>query len=371
VISFEPTEEQELVRSTVREFAMDTLRGAAREADEEGALPGSTLEAAWALGLTASQVPEEHGGGGAPRSPLTNALVLEELAYGDAALGLAATAPSLFAMALVDYGTPEQQERHLPAFCGRQFRTGSLALVEPTPAFDPSRLTTVAEPTGASFRLSGRKSFVPLGDRADAFLVVARMAGVSASDGFAGQAAFIVPHGAPGLAIEREPTLGLRALPFARLDLDGVEVPATDRLGGERGCDTGRLVASARVALAAVQLGLSRAVLDYAIPYAKERVAFGEPIAKKQAIAFALADMAIEVDAMRWLVWKAAADLEYGRSALRSSHHARTYVAAQAMKIADDGLQVLGGHGFIREHPVELWYRHERTLGVLEGVAVV
>jgi alkylation response protein AidB-like acyl-CoA dehydrogenase len=111
--------------------------------------------------------------------------------------------------------------------------------------------------------------------------------------------------------------------------------------------------------------------MEYAIPYAKERVAFGEAIARKQAIAFMLADMAVETDAVRWLVWKAASQLEQGADATRAAHLARLYAAEQAMTIADNGVQVLGGHGFIREHPVELWYRHARTLGVLEGAVTV
>jgi len=111
--------------------------------------------------------------------------------------------------------------------------------------------------------------------------------------------------------------------------------------------------------------------MEYAIPYAKDREAFGEAIARKQAIAFALAEMRIETDAMRWLTWKAASRLEHGLDATREAHLARLYCARQAMKIADEGVQVLGGHGFIREHPVELWYRNVRTLGVLEGTVAI
>ena len=122
---------------------------------------------------------------------------------------------------------------------------------------------------------------------------------------------------------------------------------------------------------AALLVGLSRAVMEYAIPYAKDRHAFGEAIAQKQAIAFMLSNMKIETHAMRWLTWKAAATLESLDDATRASIHAHTYTAEQGMKLADDGLQVLGGHGFIREHPVEMWYRAARTLSVLEGVAAV
>ena len=119
------------------------------------------------------------------------------------------------------------------------------------------------------------------------------------------------------------------------------------------------------------RVGLGRAVLDYCVPYAKERVAFDEPIARKQSIAFRLAEMHIEVESLRWMTWRAAGDLEHGRDATRSAHLARAYAAEKTMWIADNGVQVLGGHGFIREHPVEMWYRNARTLTVLEGLATV
>jgi alkylation response protein AidB-like acyl-CoA dehydrogenase len=238
-------------------------------------------------------------------------------------------------------------------------------MVEPGPLFDVLNLRTKAEPKGDGFVLSGQKSLVPLGDRASHFLVLAHN---TAQEGFAGIEAFIVPRDAKGLTIgEVEKNLGLKALPTVGLTLDRVEVGAADRLGGEKGFDARRLVAASRTALGAVLVGLSRAVMEYAIPYAKDREAFGEAIAKKQAIAFMLSDMRIEVDAMRWMVWKAASQLEHGLDATRASHLARVYCAREAMKIADNGVQVLGGHGFIREHPVEMWYRNARTLGVLEG----
>ena len=365
MISFEPTEEQELVRSTARDLAAEALRPLARDADEESTISADFLRSTWQLGLVSSQIPEEFGGGGAPRSPTTGALLLEELAAGDAALALAALAPSVFTMALVDHGTAKQQQRYLPQLCGREFHAAALALVEPQPAFDPHALRTTAAARGSAWVLNGTKTFVPFGGEASHFLVVAR-------DPDGKPAAFVVPREAHGVSVAGpEPTLGVRALPFARLELASVEVPQDDRLGGPNGFDYPRLLNCSRVALAAALVGLSRAVMEYTIPYAKERVAFGEAIAQKQAIAFMLSDMAIETDAMRWMVWKAASELEQGKDATRSAHLARSYVAEQAMKIADNGIQVLGGHGFIREHPVELWYRHARTLSVLEGTATV
>jgi acyl-CoA dehydrogenase len=369
VISYGPTEEQEVAREAMREFASDVLRPAARPADEAEALPDDVVEQAWQLGLTATQIPEAYGGGGEPRSPVTHALVLEELAFGDASLALAAVSPSLFAMPLVEFGTEAQKRALLPAFCGERFHAASLALIEPGPAFDPVGLRAAAERKGDGWVLSGSKCFVPLADRASHFLVLARE---GQGLGLEGVQAFIVPRDAAGLTIsEPEKKLGLRALPTASLVLERVELPADARLGGEAGADVRRILNLSRAALGTVLVGVSRAVMEYAIPYAKDREAFDEAIAKKQAIAFCLADMRIEVDAMRWLVWKAASHLEQGLDATRESHLARTYCARQAMKIADDGVQVLGGHGFIREHPVERWYRHVRTLGVLDGAVLL
>jgi alkylation response protein AidB-like acyl-CoA dehydrogenase len=370
VISFEPTEEQDVAREAMREFAAKSMRPRARECDEAEQLPDAFLQEAWELGLTATHLPEAVGGLGA-RSPVTNAIVLEELAFGDAALALAAAAPSLFALPVVDQGTEEQKQRWLPAFAGDAFPAATLALVEPSPVFDVTRLRTIAEPKGDRFVLSGAKCFVPLGDRAERFLVVARNRS-AAGEGLAALDAFVVPRDAKGVRVgAREQHLGLRALPTAALELDRVEVPAADRLGGEAGINARRLLNQSRTALAAVMLGVARAVKEYAIPYAKDRVAFDQAIAQKQAIAFMLSDMAIETDATRWLVWKAASQLEQGLDATRAAHHARGYAAEQCMKIADHGVQVLGGHGFIREHPVEMWYRNARTLGVLEGLAAV
>lgn len=369
MISFGPSEEQEVAREAMREFAASAIRPLARESDETGSVPDDFLEQAWQLGLTSTQIPEAFGGGGEPRSPITNALVLEELAYGDAALALAALAPSLFAMPVLEFGSEEQKRELLPLFCGERYHAASLAVVEPGPCFDPVGIRTVAERKGDGWVLSGSKCFVPMADRASHFLVLAR---TGEGTGLDAVQAFVVPRDAAGLAIsEPEKKLGLKALPTAALTLERVELPAAAKLGGDAGCDARRIVNLSRVALGAVLVGVSRAVMEYAIPYAKEREAFGEAIARKQAIAFTLADMRIEVDAMRWLVWKAASQLEHGFDATREAHHAKLYCARQAMKIADDGVQVLGGHGFIREHPVELWYRSTRTLGVLEGAVVL
>jgi alkylation response protein AidB-like acyl-CoA dehydrogenase len=364
VISFKLEEEQEIARDALREYAAEAIRPIARECDEDSAIPEDFLAQSWELGLVSTQIPEAYGGGGEARSPITNAIVLEELAWGDASLALAAAAPAGFAYAIVDQGSEEQKQKYLPMFCGDQYCAAVLAVNEPTVSFDPLTPRTVAEPKSDGFVLSGAKCFVPMGDRASHFLVVARNNG--------GLDAFVVARDAEGLKIsEGELNLGLKALPTTTLELERVEVSGADRLGGEGGCDVQRVLDASRTALAAVMVGVSRAVLEHCVPYAKDRVAFDQAIAQKQAIAFRLADMHIETESTRWLVWKAAAQLEQGITATRAAHFARGYAAEQAMWIADQGVQVLGGHGFIRDNPEEMWFRNARTLGVLEGTVCV
>lgn len=364
MISFALTQEQETAREAMRSFAADVLRPAAREHEEAAALPEALLAQAWELGLVPTQLPESVGGYGESRSPLTNAIVLEELAHGDVGLTLAAVAPAAFAYAVADFGTDGQKKELLPAFCGPSYSAAAIAIAEPTPGFDPSKLQTRAERDKDGYLLSGRKCFVPMGDRASHFLVAAQCNGRSDL--------FIVPRGAAGLQVsEVEKNLGVKALPTTTLVLDKVRLPYGSRLGGDAGADVARLVNQSRVAIAAVLTGLSRAVLEFCVPYTKDRVAFDEPIARKQSIAFRLAEMHMEIECCRWMTWKAASQLEQGLDATRAAHLAHVYVAEKAMWIADNGVQCLGGHGFIRDNPVEMWYRNARTLGVLEGVIAV
>jgi alkylation response protein AidB-like acyl-CoA dehydrogenase len=368
LISFAPTEEQEIARDAMREFARDVIRPVARDCDETARADDDLLEQFWQLGLTSTMIPADWGGAGEENSPVMNALIMEELAHGDATLAMAALAPSLFVKPIVEQGTDAQKKKYLPAFTGDEFHGASLAWIEPGPVFDPRKLETEAMRRKDAWVLTGEKRFVPLADRASHFLVVARHGEEPTRLG-----AFIVERKASGLTVEEaaERNLGLRALGAHALRLQSVEVPAADRLGGDAGIDTERLLNLTRTALGAVMTGLARAVYDYALPYAKDRVAFGQPIAQKQAIAFMLSDMRMETDAMRLLVWKAASELERGADATRASLFARSYAAEQCMKIADNGVQVLGGHGFIRDHPAEMWYRNARTLGVLEGAAMI
>jgi len=364
VISFGPSEEQEMVREAMHDFADQAVRPIARDCDEASEISADFLQSVWDLGLTSTQIPESYGGGGEERSAVTNAMVLEELAYGDATLAAAATAPSGFANAILDHGSEDQKKALLPLFCTEKFHAACLAVIEPGAVFDAMRPRTVAEPKDDAFVLSGAKTLVPLGDQASHFLVTARNG--EQLD------AFVVPRDAEGLEIsEPELNLGLKGLTTVGLELERVELPKAARLGGDAGSDVGRILDASRIALSALMLGTSRAVLEYCVPYTKDRVAFDEPIAKKQAIAFRLSDMHIEQEAMRLMVWKAASHLEKGLDVSRAAHLTRGYCAEKSLWVTDNGIQTLGGHGFIREHPVEMWFRNARTLGVMEGLTAV
>ena len=365
MINFGMTEEQELIQETLREFANEAIRPIARDCDESTKIPQDFLDSIWELGLTSTQIPAEYGGGGEERSPVTNAIVLEELGFGDVGLAIAATAPNAFVNALLDYGTEDQKKALLPLFCGETFHVASLAVLEHGPLADPAAPATTAEPTGDGFVLSGRKSWVVMGDRASHFLVTARNNG--------GVDAFIVPADADGLTIsETEKNVGLRGVTTVTIELERVEVGPEGRLGGANGADVRAILDGSRAAHAAILTGACRGVLEFCVPYTKDRIAFDEPIAKKQSIAFRMSEMHIEIEAMRWMTWKTASHVAQGHpEATRQAHLTRQYVAEKSVWIADNGIQIFGGHGFIREYPVEMWFRNVRTLSVLEGLAAV
>jgi acyl-CoA dehydrogenase len=367
VISFALTEEQSQVRDTLLAFAENELAPRARNADEARRAPAELLDAAWLLGFTGLSIPEACGGGGAPRSHLTSVLMLEALGYGCAGLASAAFSSMLFVNPLIDLGSEEQKLRYLPAFCGETRCAASLALHEASPGFDPAGMATRAERKGKGWAITGTKRLVPMGASASHLMVLAR---ASDAPGLAGIRALIVSTDAAGVTITPESgTIGLTALGFARVELAGVRLEGDAVLGGGDGANIRTLLASLRIGGAALAAGLARAVTDFAIPYAKERVAFGEPIARKQSIAFMLADMHIECDAMRWMVWKAAAEADAGHDATRASVLAQNYVNRHALKIADDGLQIFGGHGYIRDLPLEMWLRNMRVLTIHDAIA--
>lgn len=366
--SFEPTEEQQSIIDTVRDFAKAEMRPKSMEADEKDALPEGFLQKSWDLGLAVAAIPEGYGGSGVERSAITGALFAEELGYGDVAMGLATLAPALVAYPLVDYGTEEQKKKYLPMFTGAAFPKATAAVLEPTWDFDPTALTTTATKKDGGYVLSGKKCLVPLGSTAELFLVYASEGG----EGFENVQAFLVPRNTPGLTVSaKEKNMGIKALDTVGLTLDNVKLPADARLGGDKGVNFERVMAYSRIALGSLAVGVARAAMDHSVNYAKERTAFGEPIGHRQAVAFMIADMALEIDATRLLLWEAAWHLDKGEVATKETYLAKVYADKIALKVTDNAVQVMGGHGYIRENPVEGWLRHARGFTTFDGMALV
>jgi alkylation response protein AidB-like acyl-CoA dehydrogenase len=364
MISFTPNDEQQLIIETVRRYATERVRPAAHDADENGATPPEIIETGWELGLLPSAIPEQYGGFGDEHSALTGALAAEELGYGDLAIGLYLLTPNLFGIPLLHCGTEEQKKQWLPKLTDATFVPATAALIEPRWDFDPHALGTTAEREQSYYVLNGHKAYVPLAADAQAMLVYAREGGATQ--------AFIVEKGARGVTmLQREKNMGIRALPTYEVKLEDVRVPREARLGGETGCNANLLLNYSRIALAALAVGVARGAFEYAREYAKQREAFGRPIAQYQAIAFMLAEMAIEVDAARLMAWEAAWTLDQGKDATQTAALAKQYADEAVLFVTDRAVQVLGGHGYIREHPVERWLRNGRGFTTFLGLAMI
>ncbi len=360
-----PDDDQKLIVETVNEFAEEILRPAAREADDAATYPADLIAKAAELGITAINIPEDLDGIAAQRSAVTNALVAEALAYGDMGLALPILAPGGVASALTHWGSADQQATYLREFAGDNVPQACVAITEPQALFDPTALRTTAVRTPGGYRLTGVKSLVPAAADAELFIIAAQLNGKPAL--------FIVEASAPGLTVQADPGMGIRAAALGRVELDKVSVPLSARLGEDAAADAdySEAIALSRLGWAALAVGTAHAVLDYVIPYVKEREAFGEPIARRQAVAFMCADIAIELDGLRLITWRGAARAEQGLPFAREAALAKRLGTDKGMQIGLDGVQLLGGHGFTKEHPVERWYRDLRAVGVAEGVVVI
>jgi len=365
MVSFEPNEEQQMLMDAVGKYASNDLRTASREAEESRELPKKLVGKGWELGLLQASIPESYGGFG-ERSAVTGALAAEELAFGDLAGALAVMMPSLFAVPILLSGTEEQKKEYLPKAIEGDWHPYTAALIEYAFDFDANDLRTHAELINGEYILNGEKAFVPFAKDAQAILVYAKCD--SKTQGF------IVPKNAAGLIVndEREKLMGLNALALYRVKLENVKVSASNRLGGASVHDFEPILASMRIASAAAAIGVARAAFEYSRDYAKEREAFGVKIAQKQAVAFMLAEMRTEIEAMRLLTWEAAWKLDQGKEdAFTEAYLASTGAADMVMMVTDRAVQILGGHGYIRENLVELWMRNGRGFAMLTGLAIV
>ncbi len=362
--SFEMTEEQKMLVDTVARYANSNLRPASHDADEDSQLPINLIKKGWELGVLQASTPEAYGGFG-EHSAVTGVLAAEEIAYGDLAGALCVMSPGLFAVPILLAGSEEQKKEYLPAIVEGEWTPYSAALIEPRFDNDPNDLKTTATLDGDEFVISGEKSYVPYARDARAMIVYASLDGKTQG--------FIIPNGQTGLRVgDRQKMLGINALFVHPVSLDDVRIPATNRLGGVDGHDFLPILASHWLATASMALGVSRAALEYAINYAKERDVFGMKVAQKQSIAFMLAEMATEIEAIRCLTWEAAWQFDTNKEgAYREAYLAYTGAADMAMMVTDRAVQILGGHGYIREHPVEKWMREGRSFAILNGLAII
>jgi alkylation response protein AidB-like acyl-CoA dehydrogenase len=359
-----PTEEQGMLQAAFRDVARDRLRPVAREADAACAAPPEVLAQVVELGALLLAVPEELGGVVGERSAVTSVLAAEALAHGDLGLAVAGLSPAAVATALALWGDAAQQGTYLAPFTGDDPPVAALAILEPRPLFDPTAPRTTARRDGDELVLDGSKSLVPRAAEAELFVVGVDLAGV-------GPALVLVESSTSGLTVGPEPAMGVRAAATGRLTLDGVRVPATALLGGGDPAVYAECVHRARLGWCAVTLGTAQAVLDHVIPYVNERRTFGEPISHRQSVAFAVADIAVELEGMRLATYRAASLADRGEPFGHAAALARELCARHGVAIGSEGVQLLGGHGYVKEHPVERWYRDLRAVGLFEGALLV
>jgi alkylation response protein AidB-like acyl-CoA dehydrogenase len=360
-----PTDEQQMLLDSFRSFAAERLRAAAAEADASSTPPADLMAQSSELGITMLGVPEELGGVFEERSATTSVLIAETLAHGDMGLAVAALAPAAVSTAISLWGDAGQQAKYLPPFVGEEVPAAALAMLEPRPVFDPMRLETRARRLeDGSFALDGVKALVPRAADAELFVVAAQLEGGD-------PALFIVESGTEGVFVEPEPAMGLRAAATGRVTLENVRLPAEAILAEGAREAYAECVARARLAWCAVAGGTAQAVLDYVIPYVNDRVAFGEPIANRQAVAFAVSNIGIELEGMRLTTLRAAARADLEKDFAQETAVARQLCSEKGMAIGSDGVQLLGGHGFVTEYPVERWYRDLRAAGLMEGALLV
>jgi len=355
-----PTDEQQMLRDSVRDFALEKLRPAAAAADDACATPAELLEQANALGLAMVGVPEELGGVLEQRSAVTSVLLEEALAQGDMGIAVGCLAPSAVATAVSLWGEADQQATYLHEFVGENVPAAALAIQEPRALFNPFELRTVARRAIGGYVLDGVKALVPRARDSELFVVAAELEGE-------GPSLFIVESTTPGLGIAADRAMGLRAAGTGRVTLENAKLPAGALMAG---ANYGECIQLGRLAWCALAVGTAQAVLDYVIPYVNERSAFGEPISHRQAVAFMVANIAIELEGMRLATYRAASRVDQDLPFAREVALARRLCAERGMTIGSDGVQLLGGHGYVKEHPVERWYRDLRAAGVMEGALI-
>ena len=359
------TEEQAALKKMVQEFAGKEIAPHAAEYDRTEEFPWENVRKMAEIGIMGLPIPEEYGGAGA--DTVSYCAVIEEISKACAATGaILAVHTSAGTVPLVLFGTKEQKETYVPALA-EGTKVGAFALTEPGAGSDASKVATTAVLDGDEYVLNGAKCFITNGGAAEVYCIFAT---VDKSKGIKGITGFIVPKDTPGFSIgKKEEKMGIRASSTTELILQNCRIPKENRLGSEgEGFKIAMIVLDgARIGIGAQAVGIAQAAYDEAVAYAKVREQFGKPVAAQQAVAFMLADMAIQIEAARQLVYHAAqlkdAGLPFGKEAAM----AKTFASDVAVKVALDAIQVMGGYGYSREYPAERLLRDAKITQIYEG----
>lgn len=348
------TEEQQMTVDAMEQFSAEVLYPLAHDADHAETFPEVLWQHGTDLGLNFYALPESLGGVATEKNIVSNVLIAEYLAKGDFSLTAGLLSTFSVINALTQWGSEQIQSDYLASFANDKGIRATFATQENISAFNPFRLTTQATPHQDHYLIQGEKTLVLLAATADLYLVSAMLNG---------QPDVFVVQRDPSISIQKSAAMGLKANETATLHFDNT--PA-QRLGDED-FDYTAFIDLGNLMWCAMAVGTCEAVKKYCIQYANERTAFGEPISHRQGVAFMIADMAIETDAMRMLVLNAASLAEAGKPFHREAYLARILCAEKSMQIGTDGVQILGGHGYTREHPVERWYRDLRATAVIQS----
>lgn len=364
MIDFELTEELKALQDMAHSFAEKEMRPKAAYYDREEKFPEDVMKKAFEAGFLTCNVPVEYGGGGL--SDLEMAVISEELAWGCAGMYTTMMANSLAFTPIILFGNEEQKKRFLTPFT-QKMGFASYCLTEREAGSDTSAIKTIARKDGSEYVINGSKCFITNGGVASLYVVFANAA---PEKGARGLTAFVVPRETPGITIGKiEDKMGHRASNTAEIFFEDVRVPEENILGrvGYGFLIAMRTFDRTRAAVGAAGVGVARAALEYAIDYAKTRIQFGKPIATFQAIAFKIAQMAMEIEAARLLVWKAAWLVDQGKPCGLNSAMAKCFGSDIAMKTTLEALQIFGGYGYMKDYPIEKLVRDAKLLQIYEG----
>jgi len=371
MVDFELTDEQKLMQKVAHEFAEREMRPVALDYDKKGTVPWEVVQKAHDIQLDTAFIPEAYGGGGVT-STLTHVVVMEELNWGCAGIATGLIGAGLAYLPIIHMGTEDQKKRLLTRFTGPEARFGALCLTEPDAGSDVANLSTTARRDADEWVLNGTKRFITNGGIADVHVVFAT---VDKSLGYFGIRAFAVEKGTPGLRMGKvEDKMGVRASHTAEVVLEDCHVPEDNMLGSDESTafyGAMKTLEASRPLVAAGAVGIARAAYEYALDYSRKRKAFGGPIAKKQSIAFMLADMKTKVDAARLLTWRAASMLDRGMPMNKEASIAKLFAADIAMEVTTDAVQILGGTGYMKDEPVEKWMRDAKVFQIWEGTSQI